>query len=51
MTTFEASALQMDESELSGESVPAAKEPGTLSAEHLGPGDRVNLDNRQPVAS
>ena len=38
-----ASALQIDESALTGESVPAAKEAGTLSGDHLGPGDQVKM--------
>ncbi|MFB6891898.1 cation-translocating P-type ATPase [Kitasatospora sp. NPDC056327] len=38
----EASALQIDESALTGESVPAVKDAGTLPAEPLGPGDRTN---------
>jgi P-type Ca2+ transporter type 2C len=37
-----ASALQIDESALTGESVPAAKDAGTLSGE-LGPGDQTNM--------
>jgi P-type Ca2+ transporter type 2C len=40
---IEASALQIDESALTGESVPVAKEAGTLSGDHLGPGDQVNM--------
>ncbi|MEU1284216.1 HAD-IC family P-type ATPase [Kitasatospora sp. NPDC005856] len=39
----EASALQIDESALTGESVPAAKDAGTLPAERLGPGDQTNM--------
>ncbi|MFD4657116.1 cation-translocating P-type ATPase [Kitasatospora sp. NPDC058444] len=39
----EASALQIDESALTGESVPAAKDTGTLPAEPLGPGDQTNM--------
>ncbi|MFJ7905582.1 cation-translocating P-type ATPase [Kitasatospora sp. NPDC096204] len=39
----EASALQIDESALTGESVPAAKDAGTLPAEPLGPGDQTNM--------
>ena len=35
-----ASSLQIDESALTGESTPAAKEPSTLPAGDLGPGDR-----------
>ncbi|MFG3258641.1 cation-translocating P-type ATPase [Streptomyces sp. NPDC048172] len=38
-----ASALQIDESALTGESVPAAKESGPLSGDGLGPGDRTNM--------
>jgi P-type Ca2+ transporter type 2C len=34
-----ASALQIDESALSGESTPAAKGPATLAGDNLGPGD------------
>jgi P-type Ca2+ transporter type 2C len=37
-----ASALQIDESALTGESVPADKEAGTLSGE-LGPGQQANM--------
>jgi len=40
---IEASALQIDESALTGESTPAAKEAGTLSGDHLAPGDQVNM--------
>ncbi|WP_224273591.1 HAD-IC family P-type ATPase [Streptomyces sp. LS1784] len=39
----EASALQIDESALTGESVPAAKNAGTLPADRLGPGDQTNM--------
>ncbi|MER7578891.1 HAD-IC family P-type ATPase [Kitasatospora sp. NPDC097691] len=39
----EASALQIDESALTGESVPAAKDAGTLTGERLGPGDQTNM--------
>ncbi|MGW7446560.1 cation-translocating P-type ATPase [Kitasatospora sp. NPDC054795] len=39
----EASALQIDESALTGESVPAAKDTGTLPAGALGPGDQTNM--------
>ncbi|WP_406186747.1 cation-translocating P-type ATPase [Streptomyces sp. NBC_01006] len=39
---IEASALQIDESALTGESVPAAKETGALSGSRLSPGDRTN---------
>jgi Ca2+-transporting ATPase len=38
-----ASALQIDESALTGESTPAAKETTTLPGEELGPGDQVNM--------
>ncbi|MFI7355721.1 cation-translocating P-type ATPase [Streptomyces avidinii] len=38
----EASALQIDESALTGESVPAAKETGALAGSDLSPGDRTN---------
>jgi Ca2+-transporting ATPase len=38
-----ASALQIDESALTGESVPADKEAGTLPDTDLGPGDQVNM--------
>ncbi|MFD9123859.1 cation-translocating P-type ATPase [Kitasatospora sp. NPDC059571] len=38
-----ASALQIDESALTGESVPAAKDAGTLPAAELGPGDQSNM--------
>ena len=38
-----ASALQIDESALTGESTPAAKDPATIPAEDLGPGDQVNM--------
>ncbi|MFD6878599.1 MULTISPECIES: cation-translocating P-type ATPase [unclassified Streptomyces] len=39
---IEASALQIDESALTGESVPAAKETGPLRGSGLSPGDRTN---------
>jgi Ca2+-transporting ATPase len=39
----EAIALQIDESALTGESVPAAKDAGTLGADRLGPGDQSNM--------
>ena len=39
----EASALQIDESALTGESVPAAKNAEVLSADQLGPGDDTNM--------
>jgi Ca2+-transporting ATPase len=38
-----ASALQIDESALTGESVPAAKDAETLSGGDLGPGDQANM--------
>src|SRR6476661_1557148 len=38
-----ASALQIDESALTGESVPAAKDAGTLSGDELNPGDQTNV--------
>ncbi len=38
-----ASALQIDESALTGESVPAAKDAGALSGNGLGPGDQSNM--------
>ena len=38
-----ASALQIDESALTGESVPVAKDAGTLSGDELGPGDQTNM--------
>src|SRR4029453_18758921 len=37
-----ASALQIDESALTGESTPAAKDNGTLRGTGLSPGDRTN---------
>jgi len=37
------SALQIDESALTGESVPAAKAPEALAGEELGPGDQENM--------
>ena len=37
------SALQIDESALTGESVPAAKDAATLSGDELGPGDQTNM--------
>ncbi|MFF7535132.1 HAD-IC family P-type ATPase [Streptomyces bobili] len=40
---IEASALQIDESALTGESVPAAKDAGTLSGARPTPGDRTNM--------
>ena len=39
----EASALQIDESALTGESVPAAKDAGPLSGDQLGPGEQTNM--------
>ncbi len=39
----EASALQIDESALTGESIPAAKDAQTLSGDQLGPGDQTNM--------
>ena len=39
----EASALQIDESALTGESVPAAKDVETLSGDQLGPGEQTNM--------
>ncbi|HEY2304009.1 MAG TPA: HAD-IC family P-type ATPase [Acidimicrobiales bacterium] len=38
-----ASALQIDESALTGESTPAAKESSVLSGHELGPGDQSNM--------
>ncbi|GIH98225.1 cation-translocating P-type ATPase [Planobispora takensis] len=38
-----ASALQIDESALTGESTPAAKDAATLPADGLGPGDQTNM--------
>ena len=38
-----ASALQIDESALTGESVPAAKDAETLTADGLGPGEQTNM--------
>jgi Ca2+-transporting ATPase len=38
-----ASALQIDESALTGESTPAAKGASTLPESQLGPGDQVNM--------
>src|SRR5215475_6321492 len=38
-----ASALQIDESALTGESVPAAKDAATLSGGELNPGDQTNM--------
>ncbi|MFE5121514.1 cation-translocating P-type ATPase [Streptomyces sp. NPDC056669] len=40
---IEASALQIDESALTGESVPAAKDTGTLQGPLPAPGDRTNM--------
>ena len=39
----QASALQIDESALTGESVPAAKDVETLSGDQLGPGEQTNM--------
>src|SRR5947207_2725423 len=38
-----ASALQIDESALTGESVPAANDAESLSGDQLGPGDQTNM--------
>jgi Ca2+-transporting ATPase len=38
-----ASALQIDESALTGESVPAARDAQTLSGDELNPGDQTNM--------
>ncbi len=38
-----ASALQIDESALTGESVPAAKDAATLSGVEIGPGEQSNM--------
>src|SRR6185437_93941 len=38
-----ASALQIDESALTGESVPAAKDAETLSGDDVGPGQQTNM--------
>jgi P-type Ca2+ transporter type 2C len=38
-----ASALQIDESALTGESIPAAKDAQTLSGSELGPGEKTNI--------
>src|SRR3954470_8396753 len=40
---IQATALQIDESALTGESTPAAKESTTLTADDLGPGDQTNM--------
>jgi P-type Ca2+ transporter type 2C len=40
---IEASALQIDESALTGESTPAAKDAETLPGDQLGPGDQTNM--------
>ena len=40
---IDASALQIDESALTGESVPAAKDAQVLSGGQLGPGDQTNM--------
>jgi P-type Ca2+ transporter type 2C len=39
----QASALQIDESALTGESVPAAKDAEAVSGDDLGPGDQSNM--------
>ncbi|KOU15983.1 ATPase [Streptomyces sp. WM6372] len=39
---IEASALQIDESALTGESVPAGKDTGPLAGDRLSPGDQTN---------
>ncbi|MGE5287747.1 MAG: cation-translocating P-type ATPase [Micromonosporaceae bacterium] len=39
----QASALQIDESALTGESTPTAKEAGALSGAQLGPGEQTNM--------
>jgi P-type Ca2+ transporter type 2C len=39
----EASSLQIDESALTGESVPASKDPTTLTGGELSPGDQANM--------
>jgi P-type Ca2+ transporter type 2C len=38
-----ASALQIDESALTGESVPAAKDAQTLAGDNVGPGQQTNM--------
>ncbi len=40
---IESNALQIDESALTGESTPAAKDTTTLSGDQLGPGDQLNM--------
>ncbi|HET6355513.1 HAD-IC family P-type ATPase [Streptomyces sp.] len=40
---IEANALQIDESALTGESVPAAKDTGTLPGRRPAPGDQTNM--------
>jgi Ca2+-transporting ATPase len=40
---IESSSLQIDESALTGESVPAAKSAETLPGDELGPGDQTNM--------
>ncbi|WP_432043901.1 cation-translocating P-type ATPase [Streptomyces cadmiisoli] len=40
---IEANALQIDESALTGESVPAAKDAGTLQGPRPAPGDQANM--------
>ena len=40
---IEASSLQIDESALTGESVPAAKDTAALPGDRLGPGEQANM--------
>ena len=40
---IKASALQIDESALTGESTPSAKDAETLAGDRLGPGDQSNM--------
>jgi Ca2+-transporting ATPase len=40
---IEASALQIDESALTGESTPATKDASTFETRELGPGDQTNI--------
>ncbi|GAA4877920.1 HAD-IC family P-type ATPase [Kitasatospora terrestris] len=40
---FTASSLQIDESALTGESVPAVKDVATLTGDRLSPGDQTNM--------
>ena len=42
-SSIAASSLQVDESALTGESVPTAKGTDPLSGDHLGPGDQTNM--------